>query len=130
MPSTLDRPSARHWADLLAILTSVVLIAIAIWPTNASATLDSDRETTVTPALWLAHAAAGALSLLGVTISQRWGRRPLGRAALLFAALILLGALLVFRDLTTRAVLTTLLPALALVIASFAVGPMPRETKP
>src|SRR5688572_4672433 len=127
MSTVLDRPAARHWADLLAIITGVILLGIAIWPNEASATSDADRETTLTQALWLVHLAAGALTLLAVYLSQRWQRRALGRALLVGSAVLLLGALVLFRDFTLRAMLTTIVPAIALLVSSFAIGPMPRE---
>jgi hypothetical protein len=127
MPATLDRPASRHWADLLAILTAVSLIAIAIWPGTPSASVDADRETTATPALWLAHIASGSLTMLAVFMAQRWQNRPVARILLVVAAIVLIGALVVFRDFTTRALLTTIIPALALLVSALAVGPMPRE---
>ena len=127
MPATLDRPASRHWADLLAILTAVSLIAIAIWPGEPSASVDADLETSATPALWLAHIASGSLAMLAVFVAQRWRNRSFARLLLVGGALVLLGALVVFRDFTTRALLTTIIPALALLVAATAVGPMPRE---
>jgi cytochrome bd-type quinol oxidase subunit 2 len=129
MPAALKEPAARQWADLLAIFTGVSLVAIALWPTDATATAAADRETTVTQALWLVHIATGALTLLAVFVSQRWQRRPLARALLIVTALILLGALVLFRDFTPRALLTTILPAIFLLAASFGIGPMPVDTR-
>jgi hypothetical protein len=127
MPAALDRASNRNWADLLAIVTAVSLIGISIWPGTPSASIGADRETTATPALWLAHIASGSLAIIAVFIGQKWRNRPLARLLLVGGAIVLLGALLVFRDFTTRALLTTIVPALALLVSAVAIGPMPRE---
>ena len=128
MTAPIDRPQTRNWSDFLAILTGVTLLGIAIWPGEPSATVDADRETTVTPALWLVHIAAGALALVAVGVAQKWRNRAVARILLIVAALLLLGALMLFRDFTMRAMLTSILPAVALLISSFAIGPLPRET--
>ena len=127
MPAALDRAANRNWADLLAIVTAVSLIGISIWPGTPSTSIGADRETTATPALWLAHIASGSLVIMAVFIGQKWQNRSLARLLLVGGAIVLLGALLVFRDFTTRALLTTIVPALALLVSAFAIGPMPRE---
>lgn len=127
MPDALDRPATRNWADLLVILTGVILFGIAVWPGQPSASVGADQETTATPALWLVHMTSASLALLSVLVAQRWQQRLLARLLLVGAALLLLGALVIFRDFTMRALLTAILPAVALLAGSTAIGPMPRE---
>ncbi len=117
----------RHWADVLAIVTGLALLGLAIWPGPQSASAGAALESGRPQVLWLAHALAGAMALTGVTAAQRWGLRPLGRWLLAIAALGLLAVLFTFREFGPRALSTVLLPALLLFIAAFAVGPMPRE---
>ena len=117
----------RHWADVVAIFTGLVLLGLAIWPGPQSASAGAAQEAGNPDLLWLAHATAGAVALAGVVVAQRWQLRPMGRLLLVIAALGLLSVLIVFRDFGPRALLTVLLPALLLLAAAMAVGPMPRD---
>jgi len=127
MATSQQAAHRRHWADVLAIVTGVALLGLAIWPGPHSASAGAEREAGNAQALWLAHALAGASALISVGIAQRWGLRPLARALLLIAALALAVLLFMFRDFGPRALLTVLLPALLLLISATAVGPMPRD---
>ena len=122
-----ESKQGRPWADVLAILTGLVLMALAIWPGEPQANTDAARESANVQLQWLAYAIAGGSAIAAVLIAQKWQRRPLARALLVLGALVLLGVLLVFRDFGVRALLTVLLPAVALLISATAIGPMPRE---
>jgi hypothetical protein len=115
-------------SDVIAIFTGLALLGLAIWPGPQSASADAAREASNLQVLWMAHAGAGALTLLAVLAAQRWTRRSLARGLLVVAALVLLATLLTFRDFGPRALLTLLLPAILLLVAVTGIGPMPRET--
>lgn len=119
--------TARTWADFLALLIGVSLIGISIWPGPPSATSDALRELRHADTLWLVHAGAGSATLVALALAQTARWRGLGRVLLAVAALTLLAALIVFRDFSTRAVLTLVLPALILLACVFAIGPVPPE---
>ncbi|HUQ81452.1 MAG TPA: hypothetical protein VM076_09955 [Gemmatimonadaceae bacterium] len=120
-------PKSRNWADLVAIVTGVALIGLAMWPGPQSASAGAARESGNPQLLWLSHACAGALALGAVAAAQRWSLRPLARGLLILGGLGLLSVLLVFRDFGPRALLTAVLPALLLLGAATAIGPMPRD---
>jgi peptidoglycan/LPS O-acetylase OafA/YrhL len=117
----------RHWADVLAILTGLVLMALAIWPGEPQANADAAREAGNPQLQWLAYVVAGGSAIAAVLIAQRWNRRPLARGLLALGGLTLLAVLLVFQDFGPRALLTMLLQAIALLTSAVAIGPMPRE---
>jgi hypothetical protein len=117
----------RHWADTLGIFTGVALLGLAIWPGPTSATAGAAQEAGNLEALWLVHALAGLTALAGVTIAQRWKLMSFGRTLVIVAAAGLLAVLFTFDNFGLRALLTVLLPAILLLVAAFAVGPMPRK---
>jgi len=120
-------PQSRNLADLVTIVTGFALLGLAIWPGPQSASAGAAREAGNPQLLWIAHAAAGAVALAAVVSAQRWQLRQIARGLLVIAALGLLAVLLVFRDFGPRALMTVLLPALLLLGAATAVGPMPRH---
>jgi hypothetical protein len=120
-------PRSRNWADVVAIFTGVALLGLSIWPGPPSASAGAARESGNPQLLWISHACAGALALVAVAAAQRWQLRPVARGLLVLAALGLLSVLVVFRDFGPRALLTVLLPALLLLGAATAIGPMPRD---
>lgn len=117
----------RHWADVVAIVTGVALFGLAIWPGPPSASEGAAAESGRPQVLWLVHALAGMMTLLGVTVAQRWGLRQMGRSLIVIAAVGLIAVLFQFNQIGSRALLTVLLPAILLLVAAFSVGPMPRE---
>ena len=108
MVATTENKQARHWADVLAILTGLVLMALAIWPGEPQASADAAREAGNPQLMWLAYIAAGGSAIAAVLVAQRWQRRPLARALLVLGALVLLAERDVFRDFGPRALLTVL----------------------
>ena len=116
----------RHWADVLAIVAGLTLMGLAIWPVPFANTPETGRQVNV----WWIYALAGGLSLAGVFLGQRWELRQLARGLMLAAVGVLLyGLLVVFRDLGTAAVLTTLIPSVLLLLAAPFFGPMPRAAE-
>ena len=112
----------RHWADVAAILTGLMLMGLAIWPVPFVSTEEVRRVS-----VWWIYALAGGLSLVAVFLGQRWRFQQLAQG-LLFAAVgvLLYGLIVVFRDLGTAAVLTAAIPGLLLLFAALFFGPMPR----
>jgi thiol:disulfide interchange protein len=117
----------RHWADVVAIFTGFVLLGLAIWPGDPSASAGAAREAGNPQLLWGSHAFAGAAAIAAVFLAQRPQRRTIARLLLALGGLALLAVLVVFNDFGTRALLTSLLPALLLFVAATSVGPMPRD---
>ena len=112
----------RHWADVAAILTGLLVMGLAIWPVPFVSTEEVRRVS-----VWWIYALAGGLSLVAVFLGQRWRFQQLAQG-LLFAAVgvLLYGLIVVFRDLGTAAVLTAAIPGLLLLFAALFFGPMPR----
>ena len=116
----------RHRADLIAIITGLALLGLAIWPSSPSASTGVAVESGRPDVLWLVHALAGGMALLGVTVA-RWDLRQMGRSLIVIAAAGLIAVLFQFDQIGLRALLTVALPAILLLVAAFSVGPMPRE---
>jgi hypothetical protein len=116
----------RHRTDQIAILTGLGLLGLAIWPGSPSASTGAAIESGVPDVLWLVHALAGGMTLLGVTVAQSWGLRQMGRSLIVIAAVGLIAVLFQFNQIGLRALLTVALPATLLLVAAFSVG-LPRE---
>lgn len=117
--------SGREWSDRVTILVGVVLLALAIWPSGTTADVGAGQEIRYLDAAWALYAFAGLAALAGVMVAQRWSRRNLGRVLIALAGLALLGGLVLFRELGTRAWLTFLLPGVVLLLAARSAGPLP-----
>lgn len=120
----------RGWPYFLAILTGFALIAMAVWPGGWLGSRGSDLQTRSTDVLWLLHAITGVVAVVAVFVARRPQRRPLARLLLLLAVATLLGALLLYRDFSTRPLLTLVVPAIALLIAALAIGRVPGGDDP
>ena len=130
MATAAPQPGARRWSDMLAILTGVALLAISIWPGEPTASGDASRDLRAPQLAWLAHIVAGALAIGAVFVAQAWRRLGMARAMLVAGAALLLIALVVSRLLDARSLLSLGLPAVALLAASWGLGPMPGMTEP
>jgi cytochrome bd-type quinol oxidase subunit 2 len=128
MNDVTQQAKVRNWADFLAILAGVYLLALSIWPGGHSASNEAAWESRYPQILWITRAITGIAAITAVVIAQRWKRRALARGLLLIAALALIGILLMFRDFGYRALVTVLLPGIALLIATIGIGPLPRKT--
>jgi hypothetical protein len=115
----------NRWADIVALVAGVALIATSIWPTDFTADRDAPNEAIDPGLLVPLHIATGAAAILGVVLAQRADRRGLARLLLIGTAVVLLVGLFLFRDFGLRAIVTVLLPAIALFVTAFGVGPMP-----
>lgn len=121
-----SRESSRRWADMLAILTCVTLLALTIWPGGHTASGEAAQALGAPGAVWIARLVAGALAVAAVLVAQTWRRQALGRALLLGGGVLLLVALMLGRVFDARAMLTLALPAVALLVASWGIGPIPQ----
>lgn len=128
--STSDAPRTRHWADVIGIVTGISLIALSIWPSGVTASEEAVEATAIPDAVYVVRVLAGMAALAAVFLGQKWRRRTAARALMGGAGAALLVTLLVFNQFEGRALLTMLLPGVLLVVAAFAVGPMPRGDTP
>jgi hypothetical protein len=117
----------RHWADVVVILTGMVLLGLALRPGEHNANTDAAREAGEARTLWAAHAVAGAMAITSVFAAQHDRYGWLARVLLVLAGAALIGSLVLFNDFGVRAMLTMLLPGLLLLLAATSVGPMPRD---
>jgi hypothetical protein len=122
MPETTGR-TQRNAANFVAMLIGAILVALSIWGGSAAGVSETGESRAAVP--WFTHFSAGALTIAGVFIAQRWNRRRLGQVALVVSAVILIGALLMFRYFGPWAWLTLVLPAVALLVATPFLAPTP-----
>jgi peptidoglycan/LPS O-acetylase OafA/YrhL len=128
MTSPVPPARTRHWADFVAILTGVALLAMAIWPRQSSISEEAARELGSPDFAWIAWIVAGFSALAAVLLAQRWRRPALSRGLLMAGGAALLIGYIISGDLLSMpSLLTLLLPAVALFASSMGVGPMPRN---
>jgi hypothetical protein len=113
----------RNVANTVVIVVGVILVALAMWGGSGAGVTATGESRGFVP--WMAHFSAGALAIAAAIIAQRWKARRLGQACLLISAVILIGALLMFRYFGPWAWVTLVLPAVALLVATPFLGPMP-----
>jgi cytochrome bd-type quinol oxidase subunit 2 len=122
MPETTGR-TQRNVANIIAMVVGAVLVALSVWGGSAAGVSETGESRAAVP--WLTHFSAGALAIAGLFIAQRWKRRRLGQLALVISAAILLGALIRFRYFGPWAWFTFVLPAVALLVATPFLAPIP-----
>ena len=115
----------RNVAGVAVILTGVILLALAIWPGDPTASAGAARELGRPVFAWASHGIAGILAIGAVFVAQRDRWRALGRVMLVLGGVLLLAALVMARDFGARALLTLLLPAVVLLASATALGPLP-----
>jgi hypothetical protein len=116
----------RQWqvVDGIVVITGVALLGLAVWGAALGAAANTG-ESTSAAAPWLTHFGAGVLALVSVGMAQRGEWRRPAQLLLILAALILLGVLVVFRELGPWAWTSLLLPAAVLLVSTPFIGPMP-----
>jgi hypothetical protein len=113
----------RHWADVAVILAGLILWGLAVWPPP----FVDQPEVGGRLAVWQVYGIAGGLTIASLLLGQNWRWRSVARVLLLGAAAVLaFGLFTTFRDLGPAAVLTVIVPALLLLLATPFFGPMPR----
>ncbi len=130
MTETHSSPSTRHWADVLAILVGVSLLALATWPGEQNAAPDASRDLGRPQLAQMMHVLAGGMTILALFVAQRAERRGIARLMMLAGVvglLVAFAAALTTGTAGPRTWLTLLLPAALLGLAALRVGPMPRS---
>jgi hypothetical protein len=122
MPETTGR-TQRNFANTIVIVVGVILVALSMWGGSAAGVGETGESRASVP--WLTHFSAGALAIAGVLIAQRWKLRRLGQACLVIGAIVLIGALVMFRYFGPWAWATLIIPAVALLAATPFLAPMP-----
>lgn len=121
----LSAEQRRWWADVAVIFVGLALVGLAVW----SPPFSPSSEVRNVVAAWQVYALAGGLSLAALLVGQRWQWRTIARLMLLAAAIVLIvGLFRAFSRPGPAAWLTTVLPAVVLLAATPALGPMPRAT--
>ena len=123
MTTAIQRAKRRRWADVVVIVASVYSILSAGWAPLEL--LDGGRGTEVAESqgLWWSYALGGALGLIALWVSRRSPALAKGLTAA--AGLAVLAGFFTLRDLTPFAAISIGGTGLALLAASFFVGPMP-----
>ena len=115
----------RRWADIVAILASVVLLGYSVWGGMLAGDSEALSEVRDIGLARVSVVVAGLLGLLGIFVAQR--SRTVGKALVTAGGVVALTGLFAFNTLDTTAIAATGAPGLALVISGFFVGPMPDE---
>ena len=114
----------RRWADVVVMLSALLLVGLAAWNAPASSGSSPD-ETFSLGSMYVAYGVGGGLALAAVFLVHRW--RTVGRVVLVAAALIVLGfGFHAYRGGAGAVWLTVLLPGLLMLAAAPFFGPMPR----
>lgn len=115
---------ARNWADFLAIVTGVALIASSLWPSGMTAGEQATRETGNLDTAYLVRIIACVLAIGAVVVAQGWRRRSVARVMLFGIAAALLVSVALLDDFGPRSLLTLLGPAVLFCIAAVGLGPV------
>lgn len=123
MTAVVSTERGRRWADIVAILASVVLFGYSVW----GGILAGDSEAMAEVGnLGLARASsivAGLLGVIGIFVAQR--ARGAGRVIVMLAGVVALIGLFAFTVVDATAMLAAGVPGLLLLVAGMFVGPMP-----
>lgn len=123
MIAVVSTERGRRWADIVAILASVVLFGYSVW----GGILAGDSEAMAEVGnLGLARASnivAGLLGVTGIFVAQR--SRGAGRVIVMLAGVVALMGLFAFTVLDATAMLGAGVPGLLLLVAGMFVGPLP-----
>lgn len=114
----------RKWADIVAIVASVTALGNALWGPlifgTRSASVTTDQGAGYN---WLAFGLGGVLGVLGLIVAQK---RPLpGRIALALGGVLLVLVPFFYESRAMLPIVTSVVLGLAMLIASFFLGPMP-----
>lgn len=123
MTAVVSSERGRRWADIVAILASVVLFGYSVW--GGILARDSEAMAEVGN-LGLARASsivAGLLGVIGIFVAQR--ARGAGRVIVMLAGVVALIGLFAFTVVDATAMLAAGVPGLLLLVAGMFVGPMP-----
>jgi hypothetical protein len=117
----------RRWADIVAILASVVLVGYSVWGGVLAGDSEGLREVRNISLVRGSNILGGLLGVLGIFVAQK--SRAAGRAMIIAAGVVALAGLFAFRVLDGTSIAASGAPGLALLLAGFFVGPMPTESE-
>jgi hypothetical protein len=115
----------RRWADIVAILASVVLLGFSVWGGVLAGDSDSLSEVRNIGLARGSNILGGLLGVVGIFAAQK--SRAAGRALVIGAGLVALAGLFAFRVIDGTSIAASGAPGLALLLSGFFVGPMPTE---
>ena len=115
----------RRWADIVAILASVVLVGYSVWGGVLAGDSEGLREVRNYGFARATNIGGGLLGVAGIFAAQK--SRTLGRALVIAAGLVALAGLFAFNVIDGTSMAASGAPGLALLLAGFFVGPMPSE---
>lgn len=123
-PTAEERKGARrrHWITLLVIVTSVYVLAFAIWSPPAATGPDEPAAVDAT-LWWWVHVVAGGLGI-GAVLLNLWRTVP-ARIALGLGGFTLLAGGLLFQRLDWVVIVALLLPGVVMLGAAPFLGTMP-----
>ena len=122
--------SRRRWAEIVAIVASVVALANALWGAAIFPTMQRDLPQG-DPGIgynWLAFGLGGSLGVLGAILAQSWGRWA--KLALVLGGLLLITVPLAYRRHPPVPIAVSMIVGLAMLLAAPFVGPMPAPRRP
>lgn len=123
MATRIEKARRRRWADVVVILAGIFVFAFAIWFPPVGEAEQAGEGVRDEGAWWWVHAIGGALAVASLFVTFKSARAA--KLMVGAAGLILLGGLLVFRQLGWVSLVTVGLPGVLLLIAAPFVGPMP-----
>jgi peptidoglycan/LPS O-acetylase OafA/YrhL len=124
MADTRTRSRTR-WADLVAIVASVVALGNALWGPVIFSTMQRDLPQG-DPGVgynWLAFGLGGILGVLGLLLAQKWPR--FAKIPLALGGLLLIAVPFAYQRQHPAPIAVSVVVGLALLLAAPFVGPMP-----
>jgi hypothetical protein len=124
MPDTSGRSRTR-WADLVAIIASVVALGNAMWGPVIFSTMQRDLPQG-DPGIgynWLAFGLGGLLGVLGLIMAQKWPRWA--KIPLALGGLLLIAVPFTYERHHPAPIAVSVIVGLAMLLAAPFVGPMP-----
>jgi hypothetical protein len=125
MVDAVAEARGRRWADIVAIVASVVLFGYSVWGGVLAGDSSALGEVHNVGLARGSTIAAGLLGVLGIFAAQK--SRSLGRVMVIAAGAVALIGLVAFNAIDGTAIAALGIPGVALLIAGFFVGPMPTE---
>jgi peptidoglycan/LPS O-acetylase OafA/YrhL len=124
MPDTTLRSRTR-WADLVAIIASVVALGNAMWGPVIFSTMQRDLPQG-DPGIgynWLAFGLGGLLGVLGLIMAQKWPRWA--KIPLALGGLLLIAVPFAYQRHHPAPIAVSVVVGLAMLLVAPFVGPMP-----
>jgi hypothetical protein len=115
----------RRWADIVAILASVVLFGYSVWGGILAGDSDGLREVRNIGLARASNIFGGLLGVIGIFAAQK--SPGAGRALVIAAGVVALAGLFAFNVIDGTSMAASGIPGIALLLAGFFVGPMPTE---